>query len=175
MNELIFLYQSFSGTESVLKMIGLVLLCVLIIAASYYTTRFVGKKQMGRMNGGNFEVIETFRLSNNKYLQLIRAGERYLVISVSKDSVSLITELDKEELVLKPTQTGNVSFKQVLKDISRKGPKKTDAAFEEVKELASLAEDEVALEEEAADTCVVGVKADGREQGSDSREEDTKK
>ena len=32
------------GFTSVLKLIGLIILCALIIAASYFTTKFVGKE-----------------------------------------------------------------------------------------------------------------------------------
>lgn len=124
MNEaLFFLYQNTSGTESVLKMIGLILLCVLIIAASYYTTRFVGKKQMGRNEGANMTSIEVFRLSGDKYLQLVKLGSKYIVLAISKNSITTVTELSEEEIVLRKEPEGNVSFKKILSDIASKKTK----------------------------------------------------
>ncbi len=44
------------------------------------------------------ELVESLRISNNKYLQIVRAGERYLVIAVCKDTVTLLAEMEKDEL-----------------------------------------------------------------------------
>ena len=41
-----FLNGESGGIKSVLKLIGLIILCILIIAASYFTTRFVGSRQL---------------------------------------------------------------------------------------------------------------------------------
>ena len=43
--------------------------------------------------------MESLRISNNKYLQIVRAGERYIVMAVCKDTVTLLAELEKDELV----------------------------------------------------------------------------
>ena len=66
-----FLNKESGGVNSVLKLIGLIILCILIIVASYYTTKFVGKKQLGRSPKSNFRSIDVFRLSTNKYLQIV--------------------------------------------------------------------------------------------------------
>ena len=43
------------------------------------------------------EVMETCRISTTKYLQIVRVVNKYLVISVCKDSVTLLTELSEDE------------------------------------------------------------------------------
>lgn len=107
-------------TNSVLKLIGLIILCVLIIAASYFTTRFVGKKQLKTQAKSNFKNIDIYRVSNNKYLQIIQAGTRYFLISVGKDNVSLISELKEEDIVNWPPEPKNLSFKDVMSNIRNK-------------------------------------------------------
>lgn len=120
MSRLFFLYAGYSEMESVLSLIGLIILCVLIIAASYYTTKFVGKRQMGVQKGGNFTVIDTMRLSQTKYLQLVKMGEKYIVIAVSKDNISFITELSKDEVKVVQQRQANGSFKDVLASVMGK-------------------------------------------------------
>ena len=106
----------YSGVESALKLIGLIILCAIIIAASYFTTRFVGKRQQNASGETNFKSIDVYRLSQNKYLQIIRIGTRYFVIAVSKDSVETIAELKEEELSVLP-EDKKVSFKDIMSKV----------------------------------------------------------
>ena len=94
----------------------------------YYTTRFVAGRQLVQKKIGNFEVIETFPLSQNKYLQLVRMGNKYVVISVTKDSVTRITELEESEVcqMQKSTSVSGKSFKEVLSGLSKNFAEKKD-------------------------------------------------
>ena len=103
----------YSGVESALKLVGLIILCAIIIAASYFTTRFVGKKQQNAAGESNFGSIDVFRLSPNKYLQIIRVGKRYFLIAVSKDTVETIAELSEEDIVHFPGDK-KASFKEIM-------------------------------------------------------------
>lgn len=46
------------------------------------------------------ELVETLRISNTKYLQIVKVGERYLVMAICKDTVTMLTELEKDEIVI---------------------------------------------------------------------------
>ena len=78
---------------------------------------------------GNFEIVETFAISQNKYLQLIRMGNKYVVISVTKDTVNFITELDENEVcqIQKATPVSGKSFKEVLSGLSKNFTEKKDS------------------------------------------------
>ncbi len=117
-----------SGVESALKLVGLIILCAIIIAASYFTTRFVGKKQQNMSGGSNFRSIDVYRLSQNKYLQIIQAGKRYFLIAVSKDSVETIAELSEDDIVNFPSDK-KVSFKEIMAKVvpeKKKSEEETD-------------------------------------------------
>lgn len=111
-----------TALESVIELIGLILIFLVVLVACYFTTKFIAGKQMGQKRIGNFEVIETFAISQNKYLQLVRTGNKYIVISVTKEAVSFITELDENEVVrLQAKETVQVkSFKDILSSLSKK-------------------------------------------------------
>ncbi len=117
-----------SGVESALKLVGLIILCAIIIAASYFTTRFVGKKQQNMSGGSNFRSIDVYRLGQNKYLQIIQAGKRYFLIAVSKDSVETIAELSEDDIVNFPSDK-KVSFKEIMAKVvpeKKKSEEETD-------------------------------------------------
>ena len=105
-----------STLESILELIGLLLIFVVVLVGCYFVTRFVAGKQMLQKRVGNFEVIETFAISQNKYLQLVRMGNKYVVISVAKDTVTFITELDESEVcrMQKSASAEGKSFKEIL-------------------------------------------------------------
>ena len=118
--------ESGGGIGSILKLIGLIILCILIIAASYYTTKFVGKKQMKVKGKSNIRSIEVFRITTNKYLQIVEIGERYFVLAVAKDNITTVCELSKEDITNFPPESGEVkSFKECMSDIINRKKKET--------------------------------------------------
>ena len=115
---MVFLLTGASGVESVLKLIGLLILCAVVIAASYFTTRFVGRKQSGLTPDSNFKPLDVYRISQNKYLQIVQIGTRYFVLAVCKDTVTCIAELKEDEITLHKGRSGGMSFKEILSKIS---------------------------------------------------------
>ena len=105
------------GVKSILKLIGLIILCILIILASYFTTKFVGKRQIQGGSRSNFKSIDVFRITPNKYLQIVEVGNRYFCIAVTKESVTLISELSGEDLKVLPDETKPKSFKEQMSEL----------------------------------------------------------
>ncbi len=112
----------YSSTQSILKLIGLIILCILIIAASYFVTRFIGNSKAGGLKSANFEALDAYRLSPNKYLQLIRIGSKFLVIAVCKDTVTYLCELEESEIEKNVHSSGGMgAFKDILANSLKKG------------------------------------------------------
>lgn len=88
-----------SKIDSVVQFLTVLVVFVIVLGATWLTTRYIAGFQKGKMRGNNFEAIDSFRLSQNKYVQIIRIGERYLAIAVCKDTVTVLTELTKDEIV----------------------------------------------------------------------------
>ena len=71
------------------------------------TTRWIAGFQKQQNVNGNIEVIDTQRIANGKYIQIIRMGEKYIAIAVCKDTVTMLTEVQKEQVIIK--ETGSLS------------------------------------------------------------------
>lgn len=84
--------------ESAIKLIATIAVFIFVLAATYLTTKFIGNYQKQTMQGKNFDMIETYRISNTKYLQLLRIGTEYVVIAVCKDTVTMLCKLQKEQI-----------------------------------------------------------------------------
>lgn len=110
--------EEFTTFDNVLQLIGLCLLLVIILAAAYYTTRFVGKVKLGQLKHSNFEVIDSYRIGQNRMLQIVKIGNKYIVIAIGKDSINYITELNEAEIVAREVPEGpKQSFKQIFEKI----------------------------------------------------------
>lgn len=112
-----------SGTiGNIFQLIGLIIVFILILCATYYTSRWIGKSNFTQQKAANIQVIETFRLSQTKYIQIIRAGTgRYFVIAVSKENITYIAELNEEDIILRDdSQTAEkVSFSDIMKKFKK--------------------------------------------------------
>lgn len=108
-----------NSKQNVIELIGLLIIFAAVIAACYFVTRFVANKQMGLKNSGNFEIVDTYGLAQNKFLQIVRIGHKYYAIAVCKENVSLISEIDEADLVFK-SKAQLSGFSDVLSKIMKK-------------------------------------------------------
>lgn len=124
------LLEIFSGWEGFFQLMGVLLLFLFVLVITYISTRWIAQYQGGIMKNRNIQVIETFRVNNNKFIQIIQVGKKYLVISVCKDTINILAELIEEELIWKPSmeefQGSNIneSFQEVFNKLKDKIPRK---------------------------------------------------
>lgn len=86
-----------------------------VLAITYLVTRFLAGYQKSQMSQGNIRILETTRISQTKYLQLLQVGDVYMVIAVCKDSVTMLTKVEKEQLDLERMPEGEPpDFKEIL-------------------------------------------------------------
>ena len=112
------LAQLSDRAESFTQFLTVILVFVLVLALTYFTTRFVGNYQKARTGSGNFEVIETYRITNGKYLQIVKIGEKYVVIGIDKDNITSICELSADDI--KPAARQTESTTEVFKSVLEK-------------------------------------------------------
>jgi len=109
------LVQKTSTLQSFGQLLCSILLFLFVLVLAYLTARFVGGYQSNLQNKNtNIKVIEVFRLSNNKYIQIVQIGEQYLALAVCKDNVEVLTHLNEDELKVKETSLEPINFKNLL-------------------------------------------------------------
>lgn len=114
----IYLFQGSSTISNIAELFGLLLVFVLILVLAYYTSKWIGKTGAGMgTKNHNITIIETLRLSQTKYLQIIKVANKYIVIAVSKDHVEYLTEIDGDQLSRFEDVTEAPSFKEILSKI----------------------------------------------------------
>ena len=117
-----------SGWESFFQLIGVLLIFLFVLVITYFTTKWIAGYQKGVMCNKNIRVIETFRMNNNKFIQIVQIGEKYLAVAVCKDTMNVLTELTEEQLKWLPEEgeptAGNQNFQEILEKLKGKFPGK---------------------------------------------------
>lgn len=91
---------------------------LLVLVLTYYVTRGIGMVQHGRLKGSNMQIMESLVIGPQKMLQLVKVGERFFLIGITKDSIVYLSEMKEEHITLSATDktgSGFISFEQHLK------------------------------------------------------------
>ncbi|WP_097014715.1 flagellar biosynthetic protein FliO [Anaerocolumna aminovalerica] len=103
------------------QLVGVFILFIFILGATYLTTKIVGGVKLNQIKNSNFQVIETYRITQNKYLQLVKVGTRYLVLGISKDNVNFITELKEDEILnFDQMAKAKVNFSDIMSKLTNR-------------------------------------------------------
>lgn len=118
-----------SSFDSFVQLLGVLVIFIFVLIITYVVTRWIAGYQKGQSFNKNLKIIETLKIAQNKYIQIIEAGDEYLVIAIGKDEVCLLTKLTEEQLKEMPQDDLSVglsteSFKEVLDRLKGHIPKK---------------------------------------------------
>ena len=107
--------------SNLLQMLALVVVFVIVLAATYYITKWIAKSGMIQAQSKNIKVHETFKIATGKYIQIIQLGTKYYAIGVTKDHITFLTSLEEDQLDLVPTITSDqkLSFKDMIERFSQ--------------------------------------------------------
>lgn len=120
-----------SSLKSFVQLIGVLVIFLFVLLITYVVTKWLAGYQKGHMAGKNLLLVETMRIANNKFVQIIKAGEIYLVVAVGKDEVSLLAQLSAEQLLELSEEEqaqafGVQDFQDILDKVKQRLPKKKD-------------------------------------------------
>ena len=110
-----------SGFDSIVQFITILFIFVFVLAVTWVSTRYIAGIQKEQYRTGNMELIETLRISNNKYLQIVRVGNKYFCMAVCKETVTMLGEIQKEDMVFSENNlNAAMDFQKILEKVKRK-------------------------------------------------------
>ena len=109
---------------SISQLITVILIFAFVLFITVFATKYVGSYQKMQGINRNLEVIETIRVTNNKYLQIVRAANKYIVIGIGKDEITMLTEIDEDELLRVSSEKGGNMKETFSEIISKAGIKR---------------------------------------------------
>ncbi len=75
------------------------LIFIFVIVLAYYLTKIVAKKRLQVLNSKNINLLEVISVGVGVSIGIIKVGNKHMLVSISKEKVNLLTELDSDDLV----------------------------------------------------------------------------
>ena len=69
---------------------------VFIIYLSYVVSKYVGRGMNKNGNSHYMRVVDQLMVGQDRYVAVVQAGDKYLLIGVTSQQISLLRELDPE-------------------------------------------------------------------------------
>ncbi len=106
---------------NILQLLAVIFVFVIVLAGTYYVTKWIAKSGVIQSQSRNIKVIETFKITTGKYIQIIKLGTKYYAIGVTKDQITFLTPLEEEQLDFSPdlSDGSKVSFRELLDKFSK--------------------------------------------------------
>ena len=108
--------------DSYAQLITVLVIFAAVLALTAFVTKYIAGYQKQINVNSNIEVLETVRITTNKYLQLVRVGGTYIAIAVCRDTVTMLCEIPEEQLKEREAESP-VDFKELLSKVMHKEPK----------------------------------------------------
>ncbi|NLL76188.1 MAG: flagellar biosynthetic protein FliO [Clostridiales bacterium] len=104
-----------NGMNSFLQFMTVLVIFIFVLVITWFFTKWMANLQSGKMHGTNIEVIETYKITANKYIQIIKTGNKYLAIAIGKDTITMLAEIPAEQIHL-PEKAGEgmPDFKKIF-------------------------------------------------------------
>jgi flagellar protein FliO/FliZ len=120
-------FWSTIGFGTVGQILYIFLITGFVALLAWFCIRLMGGRRMGRSSGRNLEIIEAIALGNQATMQLVRAGKKYLVIAVTRAQVTILGELNSDEVTIMEQQSfAGTPFSKVLERFMPGQSKKDD-------------------------------------------------
>lgn len=107
--------SSMPRADSFAQFLTVLLIFIGVLVVTLYTTRWIARYQKVQNVNKNIDVIETYRLTAGKYIQILRLGDTYVAVAICKDTVTLLAQIPKEQIEIR-REDGSVSvnFREFL-------------------------------------------------------------
>ncbi len=90
---------------------------ILMIAAIIWASKFLRNKNLGFAKSQNLDIVDRISVGVGNSIAILRCGEGYVLISITKDRVEFMKDLNKDELTFfskEDSQIANTSFSTVF-------------------------------------------------------------
>ena len=105
---------------------------VFIIYLSYVVSKYVGRGMNKNGNSHYMRVVDQLMVGQDRYVAVVQAGDKYLLIGVTSQQISLLRELDPEDLIpLAPIQGISTPKAQEFRELLNKLGKMTQKGGKE--------------------------------------------
>lgn len=107
----------------IFSLVLMLVVMVLILYGSYFFTKYLGIKTVGKSMGNNLKIVDSLMISQEKTIIIVEAVGKFYMLGVSNNNINLIKELEEcPDIKLDEPPD---SFKLALEEVIKKRKKNT--------------------------------------------------
>lgn len=105
--------------EGIMTFLSLIFVFVIILFLAYLTTKIVASASFKKYKNRNMRLLEGMNLGPQKSLQLVKVGNKIILLALSKDGVTKIESFYPNELLVSEEEYDNkvVTFQDVFNEM----------------------------------------------------------
>lgn len=116
-----YINSTLNSLNNFFQLVMLVIVFLVIMVVAYFVTKWVGNMGSTQMANKNIKVIEGCKVGQNKFVEVVKVGNKYFVLGIGKDEISCLGEVKEEELVItEDTIKPLPDFTQILAKMKEK-------------------------------------------------------
>ena len=96
------------------QLITVFIIFVAVLGLTAGVSKWIANYQKSQFVGRNIEVVETTSIANGKWVQIIRVGNTYKVLGLSKDQITFLGDMSPEDIRETPSEGNGASFKSMF-------------------------------------------------------------
>ncbi len=109
--------------DGIVTALGTLVVVIGILLLTYISTKFIGKGVAIRHGSSYMKIVDKIAVGQNQALLIVTIGKRHFLVGTSSSSMSLLSELNEEDLEEIPNLFGSEqkeTFNQILKKIGNR-------------------------------------------------------
>jgi flagellar protein FliO/FliZ len=94
--------------------INLTIFIVIIFLFVYVYKRFIATNKLFTRRSKYIEQVDKYYLANDKWIEIVKLGDKYLLLGISQNNINEIREVTQEDLHELKTEENENVFKTIL-------------------------------------------------------------
>lgn len=116
-----YLNSAMDSSSNFVQFVLLLIVFVAILIVAYFVTRWIGATGNAQLKNKNIKIIEGCRVGQNKFIQIVKVGNKYIVLGIGKEEISYLGEVEEETLIINEEEIKPLpDFYEILSKIKKK-------------------------------------------------------
>ncbi|MCL2752628.1 MAG: flagellar biosynthetic protein FliO [Defluviitaleaceae bacterium] len=112
------IYAGSGSSSTITAFLGFAVALVFVVLLAYFSLRLIGRARGGVKADRNIKIIEAIGVGVQSTIQLIKVGDKFFLIGVSRGNIVSLGEVDAESVTIEQGKNPSyVSFDKVLSKI----------------------------------------------------------
>ncbi|MBO5551745.1 MAG: flagellar biosynthetic protein FliO [Lachnospiraceae bacterium] len=103
------------GFDGFIQLITVLVIFILVLFVTYFTTRFVGGFARNKVAKGNIEIIDSAKVAPSKYIAIVRIASKYAAVGIGRDEITYLCDVPEDTIAERSQGTVmNYDFKELM-------------------------------------------------------------